>query len=84
MKYKQKEPSPVVAQISPARHLGAVTERFEDLIDSYLSSNPDKVCCFAASSPVLRSVSLSQQDFFDTDTMLDTAHRCHLPCVWKL
>ena len=44
MKYASKAPDPVISQLSAAKHLGAVTERFEHIIDNYLEKNPQKVC----------------------------------------
>ena len=36
-------PDPVVARISPAKHLGAVTENFQDLLNDFIDRNPDNV-----------------------------------------
>ena len=43
MKAVMKAPDPVVAQIRPAKYLGAVTEKFQNLVDEFIKENRGKV-----------------------------------------
>ena len=46
MKMAPPCPDPVISCVNPASNLGAVSENFEELIDSYLRENPDGVSGF--------------------------------------
>jgi len=43
MRAAGRQPDPVISRLRPDRHFGSISEHMNQMIDSYMTANPDKV-----------------------------------------